>query len=448
LEGKVPKAAFICVWLLVVSMINLSGQTPSGQLPAAALPVTAIKAGRLVDPEAGTAAANQIILVEGDKIRAVGANVVIPPGATVVDLSKLTVLPGLVDSHSHMSLTHAYPPIPNSLYVNYLTKSSPFRAIEAVSNAIQMLNSGFTLIRDLGNAGNYTDTALREAIEQGWVPGPTVINAGIIIAPTGGQFKPTPEMALDHKIMYPEYLEADTPDEIVKAVRQNVLFGAKVIKIAVDAQPYMYTVDELKLFVSEAAKAGVRVAAHHGSVEGARRAIEAGVWSIEHSGGLDDANLKLMAQKGIWRAGTETPVNLVRGSNKAAFERSVARLKNAYEKQVKLVFSTDADTSIPGMTRGDVTLTYLPAWKEAGIPARDILKAMTTNGFKICEVDKVRGPIRVGLAADLIAVAGDPLQDIDAVRKVEFVMKDGVVFKRDGVMTPEKFFNEGRQGRR
>jgi imidazolonepropionase-like amidohydrolase len=106
-------------------------------------------------------------------------------------------------------------------------------------------------------------------------------------------------MALDHKIVYPEYLEADTPDEIVKAVRQNILFGAKVIKIAVDAQPYMYTVDELKLFVTEAAKARLRVAGHHGSVEGARRAIEAGVWSIEHAGGLDDANHKLMAKKGI-----------------------------------------------------------------------------------------------------------------------------------------------------
>jgi imidazolonepropionase-like amidohydrolase len=428
----------------------LSLQAVSAQAPAqGGSAVTAIRAGRLIDPEAGTIAANQIILVEGETIKAVGADVAIPPGATLIDLSKLTVLPGLVDSHNHMALTHTMRTpgsgakgIPGSLFFNYLTKSSPFRAIEAASNAVQMLNSGFTVIRDLGNAGDYVDTAMREAIEQGWMPGPTVINSGIIIAPTGGQFRPTPEMALEHEIVYPEYLEADTPNEIVKAVRQNVLFGAKVIKIAVDAQPYMYTVDELKLFVAEAAKARVRVAAHHGSVEGAKRAIEAGVWSIEHTGGLDDANHKLMAQKGIWRAGTETPFTKEIGS-KDAFARTVARLKNAYDNRVGLTFSTDGDFWVVGASRGEVVLDYLLAWKAAGIPARDILKAMTTNGFKVCEVEKVRGPIKPGLAADVIAVAGNPLEDIDAVRKAEFVMKDGLVFRRDGVMTPEKFFNGG-----
>lgn len=437
------KAPLVCSCFVLIATLSAIAQAPAPAQPGAASLVTAIKAGRLIDPETGTAATNQVILIEGENIKAVGANLPIPSGATVIDLSKLTVMPGLVDSHNHMALTHStFPPIRNSLLFNYITKPTPFRAIEAASNAIQMLNSGFTVVRDLGNAGNYVDTALREAIEQGWIPGPTIVNSGIIIAPTGGQFRLTPEMARDKNLIYPEYLEADTPDEIVKAIRQNVLFGAKVIKIAVDAQPYMYTIDELKLFVSEAAKARVRVAAHHGSVEGARRAIEAGVWSIEHSGGLDDANHKLMAQKGIWRAGTETPVNEARG-NKAAFERSVARLKNAYENKVPLLFSTDGDTYIPGKTRGEVVLTYLPAWKASGMPVPEILKALTINGYKVCELESVRGPIKPGLAADIIAVAGNPLEDIDAVQRVEFVMKDGLVFKRDGVMTPEKFFNGG-----
>jgi imidazolonepropionase-like amidohydrolase len=439
----VRKATFVFSCFVLIATLGVRAQAPTPEQPAPASLVTAIKAGRLVDPETGTAATNQIILIEGETIKAVGANVPIPSGATVIDLSKLTVMPGLVDAHNHMALTHStFPPIRNSLLFNYITKPTPFRAIEAASNAIQMLNSGFTVVRDLGNAGNYVDTALREAIEQGWIPGPTIVNSGIIIAPTGGQFRLTPEMAQDKNLIYPEYLEADTPDEIVKAVRQNVLFGAKVIKIAVDAQPYMYTVDELKLFVTEAAKAGLRVAAHHGSVEGAKRAIEAGVWSIEHSGGLDDANHKMMAQKGIWRAGTETPVNEARG-NKAAFERSVARLKNAYENRVPLVFSTDGDTYIPGKTRGEVVLTYLPAWKAAALPVPEILKALTINGYKVCELDKVRGPIKPGLAADIIAVLGNPLEDIETVHRVEFVMKDGLVFKRDGAMTPEKFFNGG-----
>src|SRR5437588_35567 len=137
------------------------------------------------------------------------------------------------------------------------------------------------------------------AIEQGWVPGPTIINSGIIIGGMGGQFFPVPERA---GLVYPEYLDADTPDEIVKAVRKNILFGAKVIKIMVDAKSYGYTVDEMKLFIAEAAKSGMKVAGHVQTPAGARRAIEAGIWSIEHSGALDDETHKAMARKGIWRS--------------------------------------------------------------------------------------------------------------------------------------------------
>jgi imidazolonepropionase-like amidohydrolase len=125
-----------------------------------------------------------------------------------------------------------------------------------------MLASGFTIVRDMGNNALYADTALRQAIEQGWIPGPTIINSGIIIGGMGGQFFPTPEMAQQHNIVYPEYLDADTPDEIVKAVRQNVLFGARVIKICVDCKPYGYTADEIRLVIREAAKAGMKVEGH------------------------------------------------------------------------------------------------------------------------------------------------------------------------------------------
>ena len=118
-------------------------------------------------------------------------------------------------------------PESNVYYYTYVQESTALRAIQAASNGIQMLASGFTIVRDMGNNGNYADTALRQAIEQGWIPGPTIINSGIIIGGMGGQFFPTPEMAKDHNIVYPEYLDADTPDEIVKAIRQNVLFGAQ-----------------------------------------------------------------------------------------------------------------------------------------------------------------------------------------------------------------------------
>ena len=217
--------------------------------PAVEAQTTVIRAGRLVDPETGRAATNQMIVVQGDKITAVGANLEVPKDANVIDLSKETVLPGLVDSHTHLGLTYKDIPENNYYYLTYVMESTPLRAIQAASNGIQLLNSGFTVVRDLGNNALYTDTAHRVAIEQGWIPGPTVINSGLIIGGMGGQFWPTPEMVKQHNIVYPEYLDADTNDEIVKAVREVMLFGSKVVKICVDCKPWGYTVDEMKLFI-------------------------------------------------------------------------------------------------------------------------------------------------------------------------------------------------------
>jgi imidazolonepropionase-like amidohydrolase len=429
---------FACLGLVCA----LAGSTVVGQAPAS--PLTAIRAGRLIDPEAGRALTNQIILVEGNRFREVGPNVSIPAGAQVIDLSRLTVLPGLVDAHNHLALTYKPEPENNVYYFTYVQDSTALRAIQAASNGIQMLASGFTVVRDLGNNGNYADTALRQAIEQGWIPGPTLVNSGIIIGAMGGQFFPSPEMAKDHGIVYPEYLDADTADEIVKAVRQNILFGARVIKICVDCKPYGYTADEIRLFVRESAKAGLKVAGHVQTPNGARNAIEGGIWSIEHGTALDDELHKQMAAKGIWRAGTETPPGLEGHPVSAqAYQRTVAGLKNAYDNKVRLTFSTDADYFVAGKTRGELCLEFLKPWKDAGIPNVDILRAMTINGYKVADIDKTRGPIKAGYFADLIAVAGNPLDDVEALKTVQFVMKDGQVFKKDGIMTPAAFFHAG-----
>src|SRR6266404_1955504 len=430
--------------VMFVGASALAQARPPAPLPSSAGAAYVIKAGRLIDPETGTATANQMIAVQDGRIVAIGANVAAPPNAETIDLSQYSVLPGLVDAHNHLALTYKKEPENDVYYFTYVQDSTALRAIQAASNGLQMLSSGFTVVRDLGNNGLYADTALRQAIEQGWIAGPTIINSGIIIGGMGRQFSPTPEMARQHNIVYPEYLDADTADEIVKAVRQNVLFGAKVIKICVDCKPYGYTSDEIRLVIREAAKAGMKVEGHVQTLNGAKNAIEAGIWSIAHSTGLNEEMHTLMAQKGIWRAGTDTPDTLAgHPVSPQAYQRTVASLKNAYDNKTPLTFSTDADYYVVGKTRGEVCMEFLKTWKDAGVPNADILRAMTINGYKVSETDKTRGPIKAGFIADLIAVPGNPLDDIDTLKNVQFVMKDGTVFKKDGVMTPSAFFHGG-----
>ena len=211
----------------------------------------------------------------------------------------------------------------------------------------------------------------------GWLPGPTVIPSGPMIGSTGGQFWPTPEMYKQHNIMYPEYIDANSPDEIVRAVRENMLFGARTIKLCVDCKPWGYSVEDIKLAIREAAMGGCKVEAHVQTVDGVQRSIDAGVYIIAHNSALTPEHHRQMAEKGIFLAGTDTPFMPYRGTE-AAFKRTVANLKDAWEKKVPLTFSTDMDywnermkdpKTGEWLSRGELTINFLETWKAAGHPA-------------------------------------------------------------------------------
>jgi len=392
--------------------------------------VTAIKAGKLVDPDSGTTTSNQIIIVEGGKIKSVGPGLAVPAGATVIDLSHFTVLPGLFDAHTHMCQTTS--PANRDLFTTDLQQPATYRAILGVVNARAMLESGFTTIRDVGNSGNYADTSLRKAIEEGLVPGPTIINAGRIIAPFGGQYHLQPER---RELGQPEYLFADTRDEMKKAIRENIHFGAKVIKIVVDDQQYLYSVDDIKFIVAEAGSAGLKVAAHCMTEQGARNAAEGGVASIEHGFRMSDEALQIARRNNVVLVGTEFTepaaeyLGLPPPIAKRFHEVFIDRLKRAYKIGVTMAYGTDTFFAVAGQTRGTLAISFIDSFIEAGVPAKDTLRIMTTNAARLLGVDKQRGAIKVGQAADIIATPENPLDNLQTLKQVSFVMKDGKIFK-------------------
>jgi imidazolonepropionase-like amidohydrolase len=394
----------------------------------------AIKAGAIVDPVSATIAQNQTILVEDGKIKAIGNNLTLPVGATIIDLSAQTVLPGLIDAHTHL-LTNIDPKWDlGDTWIMTLQRRPGYRAILGAQHAKEMLDAGFTAVRDVGNSGEYLDMDLEKAIRFKFIPGPTIIPAGRIIAAFGGQFWDTPA---DPKLLNnPEYYFADSQDEMRKAVRENLYWGAKVIKIVVDGQRYQYSADDIRFIVAEAARAHVKVAAHVQTETGARAAIEAKVASIEHGWVLTDEDLALAKKNGVVLVSTDFTVKQLRANgfdeqdSQRIHAARVQRLRRAYKAGVTIVFGTDIMNNLRE-SRGTQSLEYLSSFVEAGVAPADILRAITTNAAQLLDIDKERGPLKVGLAADLIAVPGNPLEDITTLQRVSFVMKDGVIVRHD-----------------
>jgi len=416
--------------------------------------VTAIKAGRVVDPETGSVSANQVILVEGRLIKAIGADIAIPKDAPVIDLSKATVLPGLFDCHTHLCIAPVKPAgeSPREFYgallLSTVSNTTGYRAIHGVANARAMLESGFTTVRDVGNSGNYADTDLRRAIEEGVVPGPTVLNAGRIIAPMGGQFPSrippffaelfgpsndyigvlNPERP---GLGNPEYFFADTPEELRKAVRENVLYGARVIKLVVDDQMFVYSADDIRVVVEEARRANMRVCAHCMTDAGARNAAEAGVASIEHGFLVSDETLAVMKVNGVTLVGTDftEEAGKAMGLPPGVHARVVDRIRRASAAGVPLAFGSDVFFAVPGKTIGDTALSFIDSAVLAGVSPTAILKQMITNPARLLGVENERGALKPGMAADIIAVSGNPIEDVNALKRVSFVMKEGRVIR-------------------
>jgi imidazolonepropionase-like amidohydrolase len=397
--------------------------------------VVAIRAGTVIDPAHGVSAKDQVILVEGGKIKAMGAGLAIPAGAEVIDLSHEWLTPGLIDAHTHMTLTEIEGDAPFESF--YLNQSSTLRGLRGLHNSMDVLHAGFTTLRDVGNSAEWAMSDVRRAIEAGWFVGPTIIDSGKIIAPFGGQSRNIPPK--QGPFWQFEYIDADGPDEIRKAVRTNIYYGAGVIKLVADNNPYHYSIEEFRAAVDEAHRAGIPVAVHVYAGDALENAIEAGVDSIEHGFDLTDAQMKRMKDKGIFLVGTDFPrahLDIVGTSGGILPEPAVLapkiidRLKRANRIGVRMAFGSDTVIDMPGRTRADLMFDYLGVWRAAGVAPMDILRAMTTNAAELLRINKTRGSIAAGLSADIVATPANPLEDIEGLRKIDFVMKDGKIVRK------------------
>ncbi len=395
---------------------------------------SAILAGGLIDPATGQLTADQTILVDGGKITAIGRKLPIPKGAKVIDLSNDTVLPGLMDAHTHLCANVDAKWDLGDFWIMAMQRRPGYRALLGAANAREMLQSGFTTVRDVGNSGDYLDVDLKKSIEEGLIPGPTIVPAGRIITPYGGQFwdHPAKPETLDN----PEYLVADSKDELRKAIRQNIYWGSQVIKIVVDGQRYQYDAEDVSFIVSEAHAAGVKVAAHAQTEKGARVALEGGVDSIEHGWRMTDNDLALAKSKGIVLVSTTFTISeliadgMEPDAAKRTHDRYVERLRKAYEIGVRVVFGTDLMSVVPGQTRGESALDYVDSFTEAGVSGADIIRAMTLDAAQLLGVEKKHGLLKKGMDADIVAVTGNPLKDPSSLKKVVFVMKGGEVYRK------------------
>jgi len=410
-------------------------------------PVTAIRAGNLIDGTGAAPMKNAVILVQDGRITAVGTNVPVPSGASVIDLSGETVLPGFIDAHVHLA-SHV---IGDGDWQHAgLTELPSQTALLGAAHAQQTLEAGFTTVRVVGSA-NFGDVALRNAINAGWIQGPRIVAAGISFGIRGGHCDGTNGLqpyALGREGGV-EVGVADGVEEVRNAVRYAVKYGADVIKICAtggvlsltdSAGVQQYTEEEMRAIVETATQLDRRVAAHAHGTAGIKAAVRAGVTSIEHGSILDAEAVQLMKQKGTWlvptllagftveslaAAGRLPPP--IAAKALAIAPRMHNSFKLALDGGVKIALGTDAGVMKHGTNAREFEL--MVRW---GMTPMQAIVAGTSSGATLLGLEREIGTIAVGKRADIVGVRGDPLQDITVLQHADFVMKDGKTFKRDG----------------
>jgi imidazolonepropionase-like amidohydrolase len=419
----------------------------SQESPGAKPEVIVLKAARLFDGRGDAAVPNGVVIVEGGQIRAAGSGLAIPAGARVIDLGDSTLLPGLIDAHTHMTGEST----DNWLQGTFdnLRQTTPEAAIRATAYARKTLMAGFTTVRDVGS-GDYIDVGLRNTIRDGVVAGPRMMVAVYALGARGGHCDesgfPFETFGAEPGI---ELGIASGADAFRDSVRFQVKYGADVIKIcatggvlslADEVDTPQLTQEEMNAIVEEAHRLRKKVAAHAHGAQGAKYAIRAGVDSIEHGSFLDDEALRMMKEHGTYlvptlmageyvagRAGIRHYPPEIAAKAKAAVAARSDMFRRALKTGVKIAFGTDSAVSPHGLNAQEFGLLV-----GLGMTPAAALRSATSSAADLLGLAKTAGTLEPGKAADVVAVPGNPLADIKVMEKVKFVMKGGQIFKNEG----------------
>jgi imidazolonepropionase-like amidohydrolase len=430
-------------FVLLVLVVMLS--VPLWTQPQAVPPPMLLRAGRVLDVRAGVYRNDQGAWIDAGRIRQLGDFAAVaaaaPPDIAVIDLRRLTIMPGLIDCHAHLLAAMDPENDASDNLVLTLAKETPARrALRGVAMARELLDAGFTVVRNVGHSGVDGDVALRDAIRSNWISGPRITAAARKIAPYGGQALPVQD-ALAPALIDQDFLTASTPDEGRRAVLENLRVGADMIKVVADDWPRVMDDDTLKAIVDEAHRVSVRVAAHATTRVGIQAAIAAGVDSIEHGDDATDAQFQAMRERHIVLVPTVWPREILPVPRTLAARPDIEKIKDEYVAEerskvdrarkagVTIAFGSDMWFGYPDKTRGRATIMVLEAMQGFGMPPVDVVRAATIVAAALIGSPDVTGVLEPGSSADMIGIDGDPLAEARALESVLFVMKGGVVVR-------------------